>query len=730
MLRFLDFCRASSVLVFVALLGIGGLGTTPVEASGLDTGLDQTLVGSRTKPAAGTRIGVVHVGRGRLAPTGASQTWRGWVADVPSTKGSLADGFVRADLRTDSEMDVVLGVRLAVEPSTGEGSEARVRGYGVRLEGGAVQVVRVDGEQLTPLGVREPIYRFRRRKSLSVQALVVGSRLVIEVHDGRSGRHLVSLEHDGIEARGDRVGVLFGPRSPARASVRLLAARRACHGAPGPTSASGEPRYVTIAAAAVGRLPAPLAKRMTLMEQIPEGSVLRTDLLGLEALHCARVPVSSVAVETPWKYVDDVYREKRHQPPEPTERGLRVADTYHDDIMIERMFLAWNARYPELTQIVDLGRSNEGRKILAMRISRAAAGAHGKAAVFLNGGHHGNELMAPEFVLDAIDWLLSNQGHSRQADRLLDDLVIWAVPLVNPDGRHHFLNVTQRTGRKNGRDTDGTGHRERLDGVDLNRNYPFRWHSLGERGSRSSPTSTKYRGEGPASEPETEAIMRLADAEKFVASLSYHTGTVAVLAPYTIDGATDPSPNEAWLVADGLVKKLKTHPEAREWELKRNLYAVDGTDQDWHRAAHGTVALLIEGANRSPRTVAGRRQVLENVRPTWQLLFRRYLRGPTIFGTVRDVDGRPVPAEVRLVQQRLRDGERWTARCRDGRFDRILARSGRWTVEVRMPNRAPVRKEVVVPWGRRVQVDIELPYAVPEQRVCPQPGYSKPIVAQ
>jgi murein peptide amidase A len=112
-----------------------------------------------------------------------------------------------------------------------------------------------------------------------------------------------------------------------------------------------------------------------------------------------------------------------------------------------------------------VGHSVEGRRIVAYELGDPAAA----RKVLVVGCLHGNECAGIEVV-----------NRLRRLGRL-EGVDLWLVPDANPDGH--------RAG------TRGNAH-----GVDLNRNFPYRWKRL--RGAL-------YSGPRPASEPETRALMGL-----------------------------------------------------------------------------------------------------------------------------------------------------------------------------------------------------------------------------
>ena len=109
-----------------------------------------------------------------------------------------------------------------------------------------------------------------------------------------------------------------------------------------------------------------------------------------------------------------------------------------------------------------LGHSVQGRPIVAWHL-----GEPGKPKVVLISVMHGNEPAPRRILTDLRD------GYP------VHDVNLWVVPVYNPDGL-----------------ADGT--RKNAHGVDLNRNFPYRWADL-DGDYESGPRA--------ASEPETRAMM-------------------------------------------------------------------------------------------------------------------------------------------------------------------------------------------------------------------------------
>ena len=127
-----------------------------------------------------------------------------------------------------------------------------------------------------------------------------------------------------------------------------------------------------------------------------------------------------------------------------------------------------------------IGRSVTGRPIVAYHLGERSR--PGVPTVVLMSTMHGNEPHTRHILL------------SLKSGRPVKGVDLWVVPTYNPDGL-------------------AAGSRRNAHGVDLNRNFPYRWKDLD--GSYES-------GPKPASEPETRAMMRFLRTVRPDYVLSFH----------------------------------------------------------------------------------------------------------------------------------------------------------------------------------------------------------------
>ncbi len=635
---------------------------------------EQVLVG---KGAAQAAAALDQQGKWQATPSlvgrsgGPDTSW--WLA---AATDKLQDGFVRARVRAYSGQSTALLVRSSVQrKQEGKTELAWLSGYGVTWHDGRLTWRRFDGGNQKALSAGVALPR-KGVHELEIHVFLLGPHLTAQVYDAETMQALATLTASDATYPSGAVGLRIGGKQDA--ALSWLSVRRAGTALPVRAGALGPERYLQFSGDRLADLHAIAGWRKV---DASGGLVtVKATPQAREAI-LRRVDASEVFLDDPRKFFDADFRAAASQPVQETATGLRLDRSYKDAAMVEAIVRAYANKFKQISTLQEVGRTRQGRPMLALRIHGGQLPPQQVPQVLINGAHHGVELSATEFALDACAGLLEGYGRDPDATRWVDNLTVWCMPLVNPDGNHAYWHVSRHGGRKNGRDTDDNGRHDPSDGVDLNRNYPFRWHTLGEVASHSDSRRAWYRGPRPASEPETQSMMRLADAERFVAAISYHTQANAILVPYTIPQAVDPEPNELWDVAKAMAERAGLQVNRRLLDVRRRLYAVDGVDQDWHRAAHGTAALLVEGTLTNPGRAKGL-QMVAATRGTWQGLLDRVLGGPGLRGRLLDDQGRPVVAEVRIQEVQTRDGERWTSRCSDGRFDRMLGKAGNYTVQV------------------------------------------------
>src|SRR5262249_60769876 len=97
-------------------------------------------------------------------------------------------------------------------------------------------------------------------------------------------------------------------------------------------------------------------------------------------------------------------------------------------------FKALESAHPDLARYVKLGSSFEGREIFALKVSRdASLDDASKPDVLITGCHHAREWISVETPIYIANQLLN--GYTTDSIKfLVDNLQIWIVPIVNPDG--------------------------------------------------------------------------------------------------------------------------------------------------------------------------------------------------------------------------------------------------------------------------------------------------------
>jgi murein peptide amidase A len=131
-------------------------------------------------------------------------------------------------------------------------------------------------------------------------------------------------------------------------------------------------------------------------------------------------------------------------------------------------------------------RQRIGRSVNDVRLRAVNIGARSKPTkVLVVGCIHGNEC-AGKAILRELRQMSAPGGFE-----------LWLIWSLNPDGQ-------------------ASGTRQNARGVDLNRNFPAGWRSIGE------PWDTYHSGSRAASEPETRAAMRFVEEHRPDITIWYH----------------------------------------------------------------------------------------------------------------------------------------------------------------------------------------------------------------
>ena len=196
-------------------------------------------------------------------------------------------------------------------------------------------------------------------------------------------------------------------------------------------------------------------------------------------------------------------------------------DHYHSLAEYETSINALAAQ-PLSLGLRQIGSSFEGKPIWALGIGSSTP----EKEVLIVGLTHGCEWLGGELALDLANTLLNPPPEGMEAiTQALAQTAVWIVPVLNPDG---FVQSGEgdleqaNAWRKNARLLGDPPFDPARDGVDLNRNFSYRWTDS-QDGAVVVMGDRYFPGAAPFSEPETQALRDFVTQHHFTVSLALHS---------------------------------------------------------------------------------------------------------------------------------------------------------------------------------------------------------------
>ncbi|XP_037931922.1 carboxypeptidase B-like [Teleopsis dalmanni] len=233
--------------------------------------------------------------------------------------------------------------------------------------------------------------------------------------------------------------------------------------------------------------------------------------------------------------------------------------------------------YPDICTVETIGYSIQKRPLKILKISNGNAGNPG---VWIDGGMHAREWISPAAVTYIANQIV--EGWDDMPAHMKN--VNWHIHAVaNPDG-YEYSHTTDRLWRKNMR-----SHGRNCPGVDLNRNFGYKW---GGKGTSANPCSQTYRGSKAFSEPETFYISKYISnfpRNTFQAYLSFHSYGQYILYPWGYDYRVTNDKSDLDRVARqaGTTITKSTGFKYTVGSSATTLYPAAGGSDDWAKGFAG-----------------------------------------------------------------------------------------------------------------------------------------------
>ncbi|WP_375088114.1 M14 family zinc carboxypeptidase [Peribacillus sp. RS7] len=174
-----------------------------------------------------------------------------------------------------------------------------------------------------------------------------------------------------------------------------------------------------------------------------------------------------------------------------------------------------------------IGQTEKGKNIKAVKLGK------GKKTIMLVGSHHGREWLSSKILMSMLEDYAAAYRAGKPVEgypsRSLDDVSIWFIPMLNPDGVSiqqgdlSNLNILEKAAvwKMNRYSKNWSRWKANAKGIDLNRQYPAGWKEV--MSHETKPTYQFYKGEQPLEAAEVKALAEFTREIDPLIAVSYHT---------------------------------------------------------------------------------------------------------------------------------------------------------------------------------------------------------------
>ncbi len=304
-----------------------------------------------------------------------------------------------------------------------------------------------------------------------------------------------------------------------------------------------------------------------------------------------------------------------------------LGDGYaYDDLCADVAALA--QAYPQWVTLDSLGQTADGRKLHHLVIGNAQAA----NKVLVHGGIHAREYFTTQLIMKQAAVFLAHAaaGDDYQGTpyaSMLEESAIHLVPSVNPDGwvlsqqgadalaRDEIRSRVAEIAAMDGASPDASYFSQwkaNANGVDLNRNFDALWSDYA---GSDHPSSERYKGSAPASEPEARALVSLTEQYGFSRTISYHSHGSVIYWYFGQDGA----------LYDDTLQFAQAISATTGYTLDADYENLDPAGyKDWALQTCGIPSLTIEiGRGSSPVSADQYATIWEENQHVWETLLSR-----------------------------------------------------------------------------------------------------------